>query len=507
MREVTGEMTATGVWSKLETLYMRKSLANKLYLKKKLYTFYMSAGRKISEHIDEFNKIVLDLANIEVKFKDEDLALLLLTSLLASYEHFVDTLVYGREALTLEDVITTLNSKEIKERSKAKGDDGKRLYVRGRTDRYVNKDDQPRSSGLIYDGSEVMIMMNVEALLDWITDSGGSYHMIPRYIPELKRNLISLGTLEKEGYTVKLQSGKIKVINVAGELNASVEEKDSLAQVWHKRLGHISEAGLQVLEKQGLFGKKSLGKLEFCENCVLEKSHRVSFSVERHTTQGVIDYVHSDLWGPSQVESLGGKRYFLSIIDDYSKRVWVYILRFKHEAFKKFKEWKQLVENHTGRTVKKLRTDNGLEFCNLEFKQLCIKSGIARHLTVVGTSQQNGIAQDLLAKATCTAAYLINRSLSTTIEKKTPMEMWSGHPSDYEMLRTLGCVAYSHVKQVIMEYLVNISKRRAFWSLNEDILKINDSDNQYAVSIKDDTVYPCMYSLKTTKETSSIRRI
>ena len=211
-----------------------------------------------------------------------------------------------------------------------------------------------------------------------------------RYIPELKRNLISLGTLEKEGYTVKLQSGKIKVINgsrvilsgtrrdncvysldghaVAGELNASVEEKDSLAQVWHKRLGHISEAGLQVLEKQELFGKKSLGKLDFCENCVLGKSHRVSFGVGRHTTQGVIDYVHSDLWGPSQVESLGGKRYFLSIVDDYSRRVWVYILRFKHEAFGKFKEWKQLVENQTGRTVKKLRTDNGLEFFNQEFE-------------------------------------------------------------------------------------------------------------------------------------------
>lgn len=105
---------------------------------------------------------------------------------------------------------------------------------------------------------------------------------------------------------------------VAGELTASVEEKDSLAQVWHKILGHISEAALQVLEKHELFGKKSLGKLNFCENYVLGKSHRASFSVGRHTTQGVIDYVHSDLWGPSQVESLGGKRYFLSIVDDYS---------------------------------------------------------------------------------------------------------------------------------------------------------------------------------------------
>ncbi|GJT08977.1 ribonuclease H-like domain-containing protein [Tanacetum coccineum] len=110
LREVTGETTAAGVWSKLETLYMTKSLANKLYLKKKLYTFYMPAGRKISEHIDEFNKIILDLANIEVKFKDEDLALLLLTSLPASYEHIVNTLLYGRGALTLEDVMATLNS-------------------------------------------------------------------------------------------------------------------------------------------------------------------------------------------------------------------------------------------------------------------------------------------------------------------------------------------------------------------------------------------------------------
>ncbi|GJQ96412.1 hypothetical protein Tco_0007551 [Tanacetum coccineum] len=114
LREVTGETTAARVWSKLETLYMTKSLANKLYLKKKLYIFYMPARRKIFEHIDEFNKIVLDLTNIEVKFKDEDLALLLLTSLPASDEHFVDTLLYGQEALTLEDVMATLNSKEIK---------------------------------------------------------------------------------------------------------------------------------------------------------------------------------------------------------------------------------------------------------------------------------------------------------------------------------------------------------------------------------------------------------
>ncbi|GJR93541.1 ty3-gypsy retrotransposon protein [Tanacetum coccineum] len=72
--------------------------------------------------------------------------------------------------------------------------------------------------------------------------------------------------------------------------------------------------------------------------------------------------------------------------------------------------------------------------------------------------------------------------------------------------------AYAHgsnklLETIITKYLVNISKRRTFWSLNEDILKINDSDYQYVVSIKEDTAYPCLHSPKTTKETSSIRRI
>nr|GEY50390.1 retrovirus-related Pol polyprotein from transposon TNT 1-94 [Tanacetum cinerariifolium] len=293
-----------------------------------------------SKEVDTENWFFLFEAS-EVKFEDEDLALLLLTSLPASYEHFVDTLLYGREALTFEDMMAKLNSKEIKERSKAKGDDGEGLYVRlkrncsknnrKKSTGYVKKDEQPSSSGSTYDDFKVMMVTSAQALLGWIMDSGCSYHMTPkldilfdflecdegsvqlgdnmeckirgiskvriqlrdessfvlhnvRYIPELKRNLILLGTLEKEGFTVKLWSGKVKVINgsrvvlseirrdncvysldghtMAGEVNASVEEKDSLAQVWHKRLGHISEAGLQVLEKQGLFGKKSLGKLK-----------------------------------------------------------------------------------------------------------------------------------------------------------------------------------------------------------------------------------------------------
>nr|GEX85054.1 retrovirus-related Pol polyprotein from transposon TNT 1-94 [Tanacetum cinerariifolium] len=447
-----------------------------------------TTAARIFEHIDEFNKIVLDLANIEVKFEDEDLALILLTSLPVSYENFMDTLLYGREALTLKDVMATLNSKEIKEKSKAKEDDGEGLYDhlkrncpknnRKKSTGYVKKDEQPSSSGSAYDDSEVMMVMSAQALLDWIMDSGYSYHMTSRLD-------ILFDFLECDGGSVQLgDNGECKIRGVGkvmiqlrdessfvlhnvrvvlsgirrdnciysldchameGEFNASVKEKDSLAQVWHKRLGHISEAGLQVLEKQGLFGKKSLGKLDFCENCVLGNSHRVSFDVGRHTTQRVIDYVHSDLWGPSQLESLGGKTYFLSIVNDYSMRVWVYILMFKHEAFGKFKEWKQLVENQTLRTVKKLRTYNGLELCKL----------------------RSGLPKTFWAEATCKAAYLINRSPSTAIEKKTPMDMWSGHQSDYEILR---------IKCVLLGYPEGVKGYRLY-RLNDESPKIVTSRN------------------------------
>ncbi|GJU50579.1 hypothetical protein Tco_1220134 [Tanacetum coccineum] len=282
LREVTEEKTAAGVWSKLETLYMTKSLANKLYLKKKLYTLCMPAGQKISEHIDEFNKIVLDLANIKVKFKDEDLALLLLTSLPPSYKHFVDTLLYGREALTLEDVMPILNSKEIKERGKSRSKSrGGRLkcYIRQFEDHlkrncpknnrkksigYVKKDEQPSSSGLTYDDSEVMMVINAQALLDWIMDSGCSYHMTPRLdilfdFVECDRGSVQLGDNReckirgigkvniqlKDGSSFVLHNVRVILSGIRRdncvysldghamtcELNASVEEKDPIAQM------------------------------------------------------------------------------------------------------------------------------------------------------------------------------------------------------------------------------------------------------------------------------------
>ena len=131
----------------------------------------------------------------------------------------------------------------------------------------------------------------------------------------------------------------------------AISSKPAINQtnLWHKRLGYISEKGLYYLNKSNVFGHDILSKLEFCENCVLGKQHRLSFKLSSHRSKSVLDYVHSDLWGLAKVQTQGCSRYFMSIIDDYLRKFWIYLLKHKGDTFTKFKEWRQLVENQTSK--------------------------------------------------------------------------------------------------------------------------------------------------------------
>ena len=81
-----------------------------------------------------------------------------------------------------------------------------------------------------------------------------------------------------------------------------------------------------------------------------------------HVSNRPFEYAHANLWGPSSVKTLGGGSYFLSIIDDFTRRVWLCVLKDKTETFVKFKEWHALIQNQLGTKLKVLKTDNGLEF-------------------------------------------------------------------------------------------------------------------------------------------------
>ncbi|KAH9800551.1 Integrase catalytic domain-containing protein [Citrus sinensis] len=117
LREVSKERTASGLWAKLKEMFLKKSLTKRLYMKRRLYTFSMKDGVTMKDHVDEFNKLILDLENVNIILEDEDRALILLSSLPESYEHFVDTLFYGKQTFTLKDVKNALESKDLKKRA------------------------------------------------------------------------------------------------------------------------------------------------------------------------------------------------------------------------------------------------------------------------------------------------------------------------------------------------------------------------------------------------------
>ena len=107
--------------------------------------------------------------------------------------------------------------------------------------------------------------------------------------------------------------------------------------------------------------------------------------------KGILDIVHSDVCCPMKTTYISRYFYYVSFIDDYYRKTWVYFLNNKDVVFKKFKEFKALVENLSKNKIKTLRSNNGGEFTSNEFKDLCKEDGIKRVITTPYNPQQNGV--------------------------------------------------------------------------------------------------------------------
>lgn len=103
----------------------------------------------------------------------------------------------------------------------------------------------------------------------------------------------------------------------------------------------------------------------------------------------------------------------MTFIDNFSRKVWVYVLKHKNEALEKFKEWTAPMENQTNKKTKRLRANNGLEYCSCEFEKFCKVRGIARHRTITYTPRKNRLTErtnkTLIKRVRC---MLINANLS-----------------------------------------------------------------------------------------------
>eukprot|EP01018_Ginkgo_biloba_P003117 Gb_13352 [translate_table: standard] len=165
--------------------------------------------------------------------------------------------------------------------------------------------------------------------------------------------------------------------------------------LWHCRYGHLNYGGLVMLRKNEVVAGLPFiqGSKEICEGCIYGKQHRDCFSVLKFKAREPLELVHTDLCGPMRTLTMGKVRYFMTFIDDYTRKIWVYFLKEKSEAFMKFVEFRAMEERQSGYKLRILHSDNEGEYISNKFKDFYRKVGIQKQYTTPYTPQQNGIIE------------------------------------------------------------------------------------------------------------------
>lgn len=169
-----------------------------------------------------------------------------------------------------------------------------------------------------------------------------------------------------------------------------------------------------------------------CTGCLMSKQTRRPFPAQAtYKAEEILELIHGDLCGPIIPETLAGNKYFFLLVDDYSRIMWVYMLKSKDQAFDTFKKFKAQVENSTGKRVKVFRTDRGGEFTSNQFTSYCDEAGITRHFTAPYTPQQNGVVE-------WRNRIVVAMARSFLKEKKMPSVMW-GRQFDTRYISLINC--------------------------------------------------------------------
>ncbi|GKE95032.1 putative RNA-directed DNA polymerase [Tanacetum coccineum] len=172
-------------------------------------------------------------------------------------------------------------------------------------------------------------------------------------------------------------------------------DNDDMTELWHKRLGHMSEKGMSILSKKNVLSGVYDINLKKCSHYLAGKQTRRAFKSRlSFRTENILDLVHSNVCGPIKTKTLGGCSYFITFIDDHSRKVWVHTLKTKDQVLDVFKQFHALVERQTGKKLKCIRSDNGGEYISpLDAEAYCREHGIQHQKTPPKTSQLNGLAE------------------------------------------------------------------------------------------------------------------
>nr|KAJ0217213.1 hypothetical protein LSAT_V11C300138650 [Lactuca sativa] len=311
------------------------------------------------------------------------------------------------------------------------------------------------------------------------------------YVKGLKHNLISISQLCDADYEVQFTKKEGRVVNTDKNIVLSASRKDdiyvldmfssdkalmqcfftesqtNLSWIWHKRFCHLNFKNLSKISNQDLvrgLPKFSVVKDKMCSACEQGKQTKSSFKPKSCSSISVpLHLLHMDLFGPIPVRSLGGNKYTLVVVDEFTRFTWVVFLKKKSHATQEIISLIRKNETLTGLKVKQLRSDHGTEFRNLTLEEFCDHKGIGQNFSAPHTPQQNGVVErrnrtlievgrtlmihaglpmSFWAEAVNTACFTQNRSLIHRTHKKTPYEMLKSRKPDVSFFHVFGCVCY-----------------------------------------------------------------
>ncbi|KAL6621206.1 hypothetical protein ACP70R_033638 [Stipagrostis hirtigluma subsp. patula] len=363
-------------------------------------------------------------------------------------------------------------------------DTGATNHMTGREDLFSDLDRSIIGSVKFGDGSVVSIKGRGSIIFQ---GKDGAHKVLTNvfFIPRLCNSIVSLGQLDENGAKILIHNGVLRVwdrqrqlltrvrrgvnrlyvlhLDVARPVCLSTRHDDD-AWRWHDRLGHISFDSMRRMAKQDMVrGMPELDHVDqLCDVCVTTKQRRAPFPKKSsYRARNPLDLIHGDVCGPITPATPGGRRYFLLLVDDHSRYMWVVLMSGKGDAAASVRRIQATAEAECGRKLRTIRTDNGGEFTSTEFARHCEDSGVQRQFTVPYSPQQNGVverrnqtvvamARALLkqrklpaiywGEAVTTAVYLLNRTPTKSLEGKTPYEAWHGRKPAVQHLRTFGCV-------------------------------------------------------------------
>jgi transposase InsO family protein len=361
-------------------------------------------------------------------------------------------------------------------------DSGASVHMNTDRSKFLEIDETHRSFVTIANGKKIEVKGIGKVLLEIMTDKGAlKIEMSDTlWVPELDGNLISVHQLTQKGFSVEFKDSKcflnngneklqiaknttglymLEPVNSCNVVRISGDQQnDHCIHKWHKRMAHRNLQDIKAMENEGLI-IRPCDHQDVCEACIMGKMARLPFPKKATPTEEVLDCVVSDVCGPMQVTSLGGKKYLITFIDLRSGFTTVEFIREKSEVANVAINFIESVKTKFGRKIKCFRSDRGTEYLNATLQNYLKKEGILPQCTTGYSPEQNGVAErknrillesartmliqkglpkSLWAEAVFYANYVNNRITSRS-KKMSAFEVWTGKLPTFKRFNEFGC--------------------------------------------------------------------